>query len=180
MNIRDRSGPCDALSCRAARFAPQGRSAPDAVVISLWRLPVFGLKLRNVLAFLVPALSTMATQVADAARGYRISCERVLASVAGDADSAALLSTSVPVPPSGNWARHRSGIHPELAARGRRLCCRDSRRASRRDLSADHPARRQTDQRGASALAAAGSGRASWPDRRRGVAIRPVLAARPD
>jgi hypothetical protein len=69
-------------------------ATPD--VISLWRLPVFGHKLRNMPAFLVPTLSNMATQVPDTRLGYRISYERahallVLASVARTTDPAALV-----------------------------------------------------------------------------------------
>ena len=62
-------------------------------MIGFWRLPVFGHKLRDVPAFLVPPLSTMAAQLADTPLGYRISYERastllVLASVARETDPA--------------------------------------------------------------------------------------------
>ena len=72
-------------------------------MISSWRLPVFGHKLQDVPAFLVPVLSRMATQVADAPLGYRISYERanallVLASVAGNADPAAFTPDEPPSP----------------------------------------------------------------------------------
>jgi len=70
-------------------------------VISLWRLPVFGHKLRNVPAFLVPVLSKMAAQVPDTPLGYRISYERahallVLASVARKADPASFVLEEPP------------------------------------------------------------------------------------
>jgi hypothetical protein len=62
-------------------------------VISLWRLPVFEHELPNVPAFLVPTLSKMAAEVADAPLGFRISYERahallVLASAAQKTDPA--------------------------------------------------------------------------------------------
>jgi hypothetical protein len=64
---------------------------------------MFGHKLRNVPAVLVPALSDMAAQVADAPLGYRISYERahallVLASVAKKADPAAFALGEAPSP----------------------------------------------------------------------------------
>ena len=70
-------------------------------VISFWRLPVFGHKLTNVPAFLVPTLSKMATQLADTGLGHRISYERahallVLASVARKADVASFVLEGSP------------------------------------------------------------------------------------
>lgn len=65
----------------------------ESQVIAFWRLPVFRHKLRNLPAFLVPPLSTMAAQLTVTPLGYRISYERasallVLASVARETDPA--------------------------------------------------------------------------------------------
>jgi hypothetical protein len=62
-----------------------------------------GHKLHNVPTFLVPVLSKMAVQVADAPLGYRISYERahallVLASVARNTDPAAMALDEPPSP----------------------------------------------------------------------------------
>jgi len=59
---------------RLTRPDTSGRATTN--VISFWRLPVFGHKLPNVPAFLVPTLPKMATQLADTRLGYRISYER--------------------------------------------------------------------------------------------------------
>jgi hypothetical protein len=80
---------------------PPDRADVATDVISLWRLPVFGHKLQNVPAFLVPTLSRMATQLADAPLGYRISYERahallVLASIARQAGPAAFALDQAP------------------------------------------------------------------------------------
>ena len=64
---------------------------------------MFGHKLPNVPAFLVPALSKMAAQLTDTPLGYRISYERahallVLASVARDTDPATFVLDEPPSP----------------------------------------------------------------------------------
>jgi hypothetical protein len=72
------------------------KSTDASDVIPFWRLPIFGHKLRQVPTFLVPALSTIATQIPDTDLGYRISYERaqallVVASVAKGTEPATFL-----------------------------------------------------------------------------------------
>jgi hypothetical protein len=71
-------------------------------VIALWREPVFNLKLRQVPAFLLPRLTEMAAEVADARLARHIYYERIhcLLAVAGQASRPDPTTFRLAEPPS--------------------------------------------------------------------------------